>query len=396
MRIFQRFPRQSDLLQFSNSDKELVVVTTVSPWHEPPRIRHQVAEYLSKHYNVLYVQTTPLEPQLPEKISDSLIFVTVGRLVRGLDRLGPYAPWILSAYRWSIAKEILRVSYRYKKKLLGIVNFNFNFPEIFEIDSSFKKIYICNDDFINTEKEDKKKQWLLSLENRVAANSSSNLAVSYPLLTRLLQVNKNSEIFLPGVAFVENSSAIVEPTHDSGKRIQVAFMGYINTRLNIEWLEYLAKSDEFVIRFIGQVDPVDLFMKLRVFSNVIFEGPYYGPALIDALVSSDVLIMPYNTTGLYSIISDSVTAPNKLFTYISSGRPIVISEMKNFISLPNGFLYRASNSIEFAQKIRQAAAEDSVELRKARVAFAKENSWDERIKILLKHLNHDPHSSPKI
>lgn len=384
---------EEEFIQFSDLTKKLVVITTVSPWHEPPRIRHQVASHLSNHFNVLYVQTWPVKQLPPKKVNDSLIVVTTNRLIRGLDRIGPYAPWLISAYRWYIAKRVIKCANQYSSKLCGIINFNFNFPEIFEIDKSLKRIYICNDDFINMADDFinkaiglKRKKWLASLENRLVKNSTIVLAVSLPLLNRLSEINKNAELFLPATDCIEDISAATEPIYKAGQKIHVVFMGYINLRLNIEWLEELGKSDEFIIRLIGKVEPTEPFERLKDYPNIIFEGPFYGTKLVESLVASDVLIIPYDITGIHSAAIEAITASNKLFTYLCSGRPIVISNMKNYIHLPEGFLYRASNSEEFADQIRLAASQDTLKLRKARIAFAKENTWDQKIKILIKHL----------
>ncbi len=40
---------------FEDDSRELAVVTSTTPWHEPPRARHQVTRQLCRFYNVLYV-----------------------------------------------------------------------------------------------------------------------------------------------------------------------------------------------------------------------------------------------------------------------------------------------------------------------------------------------------
>lgn len=373
-------------LQFADPTREMVVITTVSPWHEPPRIRHQVAKYLSKHFNVLYVQTFVRQFAPPKKITDTLIVVTVGRLIRGLDRIGLYAPGLVSIYRRNVANTVLELAKKYSFTCRGIVNFNFNFPEIFEVDFPGKKIYLCNDEFVNrnTFSFIRKKRYT-DLEQRLATRATNVLAVSYPLANRLIEFNKNTEVFLPGVDFSFVDSAIEQPKEKkSGEKINVAFMGYINNRLDLEWLVQLALTNEFKIRLIGKIESAELHGRLSKFHGVIFDGPFYGTALIESLAEADVLIIPYDTSLGY--LTAVTAAPNKLFIYLASGRPVVISNMTNFISLPDGFLYKASSAQDFISQIKNAALLDTVELRKARVEFARKNSWEERIKILLQHL----------
>ena len=41
---------------FSNENRDLCVIVTVTNWNEPPRIRHEISHQMSRKYNVLYLQ----------------------------------------------------------------------------------------------------------------------------------------------------------------------------------------------------------------------------------------------------------------------------------------------------------------------------------------------------
>jgi hypothetical protein len=60
------------------------------------------------------------------------------------------------------------------------------------------------------------------------------------------------------------------------------------------------------------------------------------------------------------------------------GKPVVISDMPNFIELPAGFVYRAQTAQQFVEMVRLAHDEDCEAYRLARLEYAKSNTWRTR------------------
>ncbi len=83
-------------LTFADISRDLVVVTTVTPWNEPPRIRHQVTRQLCRFYNVLYVELFPRDrgSASVRRINDNLIVTQVGKYIRGIQRLFFLIPFL--------------------------------------------------------------------------------------------------------------------------------------------------------------------------------------------------------------------------------------------------------------------------------------------------------------
>ena len=96
----------------------------------------------------------------------------------------------------------------------------------------------------------------------------------------------------------------------------------------------------------------------------------------EALETLDVLLLPYHA-GHYSGLS-IVAAPNKLFAYIASGRPVVAMGMPRLIPLPPGVVYSADSSDDLVEVIERAWNEDSESLQRLRRELAAENTWDRR------------------
>ena len=98
----------------------------------------------------------------------------------------------------------------------------------------------------------------------------------------------------------------------------------------------------------------------------------------------DVGIVPYSLTSKID------RTPNKLWLYLSLGRPVVISNIKSIEhwEFKDGFVYRANNYDEFYNLIKRAFHENTPELAEERISLASENTWakrtDEFIRILQK------------
>jgi hypothetical protein len=69
---------------------------------------------------------------------------------------------------------------------------------------------------------------------------------------------------------------------------------------------------------------------------------------------------------------------SKLYQYIASGKPIVMSQLPNFIELPYGVVYTADSADDFVCKIRNASEEDCDEYCEIRFKIASENTWKMR------------------
>jgi hypothetical protein len=371
---------------FDDKKRKLVVVTTISSWDEPPRIRHQVTNKLCEHYNVLYVQTWPNEKASVRKINSSLITLSVGRYIRGLDRIYYIFPVFEYVYKKIIVKKISMIVKMLGYKSASILNFNYNFPEVMDKKIFNDRIYICNDDFVNAigVSSDFIRNYKNKRQINVLKKSTKAFAVSIPLVEQLYKYNKSAELLLPGVDYFEVPEAVDEPGKMQKEyKNNIAFMGYIDYRLNIDILNDLAKNGRYNIYLIGPVYSDELKLALKDYNNIIYIPSLYGKELIKKLCEMNALIIPYKSSGIQASVTNAISAPNKYYIYLSSGRPIIISGMPNFITTQNKFVYRVNQDKEFSEIIDQAIRDDTKELRRSRVREAKINSWDNRINAIM-------------
>ena len=142
----------------------------------------------------------------------------------------------------------------------------------------------------------------------------------------------------------------------------------------MDWLFDVVANNRLFLCFIGPVKGVDL-SRLHSCPNFKWIARLDGQELQQLLESMDVCTIPYE---IKQEDVRHITASNKLFQYLACGRPIIISDMPNFLELPDGFIYKARNSKEFMEKITEAYEHDTEELVRARIKVAMQNTWSAR------------------
>ena len=148
--------------------------------------------------------------------------------------------------------------------------------------------------------------------------------------------------------------------------------------------EAAAYAPEITFACIGgeQKQVYDLRLKYK---NVRWLGYRPYTELANNQSAGDVLVLPNTGTSAVSLI---FTSPLKLFTYMTSRRPIVASDVPSIREVLNDdscFFTPPDNAIELARTIREASADPVEGARRADAAFAKANdyTWDARAKYIL-------------
>jgi glycosyltransferase involved in cell wall biosynthesis len=363
------------MIEFCDKKKKLVVITTVSKWDEPPRIRHQIAFQLSRFYNVLYVQLYNYES--PKKINDSIIVAGFGYYIRGMMTIFSNMPKIEIIYKNYLYYSIRLLVKKLKYSEAILINFQYDIPEICK-KSLFKVIiYFCNDDFVNMDEalSVRKKKYINIRQRKVINNSDAVIAVSEPLVQLLKKENVEPILLLPGTEIYDQIREWEEIKNNPIKKyISVAYMGYINNRINLDWINEVIKNDDIIFELIGPIDEI-IKDKLKNKSNLKINKSETGIELVKKMSKMDVLVMPYDENKNGARLT---TAPNKFYQYMATGLPVVISNMPNFIQTPDFFVYRAKTADQFVEMIRKAVQDDTYDLRKERRQYARNNSWEKR------------------
>jgi glycosyltransferase involved in cell wall biosynthesis len=377
-----------------DTEKPLAVVTTMTPWNEPPRIRHQVTRQLTRLYNVVYVDLSGAAADRDEleQISADLLVYTIRKVPGVWRKLHGHLEYFRRRYQRAVAQRIESLIGRLGYERATLVNFQFDFPQIMASKRFGAKIYLCNDDF-----QVGAPWWMRGMNRRaeaaVVAAADVCLAVSLPLLDKLKKSTSRAELFLPGHEFGTGgqSAGVLRRTHN--QPIRVCYMGYINVRLRIDWLAELAHDARFQLTLIGPVESKDLFADLLACESVTHLDTLVGDELQKRLQSFDVFVMPYDTR---QTAVRAISAPNKLFQYLACGRPVVCSDLPSLLRFPDWFVYVAADAEQFKSAVCEAFTDDNEVRTAARLEYASQNTWDARGDLLQQIIQQAARSSPQV
>ena len=349
------------------------LINTITNWNEPPRARHQVAYALAKKYPVVFIPANQIGfPKIiKQQITDNLCVLTPYYMVDS--RFRTRIPWLNRLYqKWL---------YRLLEKDYPAFNIiNFDFTALFLHQYFKNNIYYCNDDHIALSYK-YNVRWVAHYHNfceqEVIKHSKMCIATSKFLFEKIKTLNPATyEIRLGAPDIKDVGINFNLPDRNSGV-VHVGFVGYLHT-VESEILMTLISNNDIFLTIIGPVSKKAL-NKIRNYKNIKMTGTLTGNSLYEEVNKFDIGIIPY------SFNSQIDRTPNKLWLYLSLGKPAVISNIKGISDweFPEKFVYRAELISEFYELIKKASLENSDELVRQRMEFAKNNSWDNRIEDFL-------------
>lgn len=325
---------------------------------------------------VIFVETPTewrrLTRTVVEPVAPNIVRCTVGNPHLLPRRLHLYVDSLAASLNLHFLREMLRASGKSLGAKPVLINFNYDFVEAVRSDVFGASIYYCNDEFTTWARGPRARAIIERRERATAIAADRCLTVSAPLTEKIRRWNPRTETLLPGHEIVERP---LTPRREGV--IRVMFMGYIDSRLHYDWLKAAAMQPDMEVHMVGPVVHDSAPMReLMTLPSVVEYGPRVGDELQEILGGADVLVLPYVAAPGSGMLAAS--APNKLFTYVASAKPIVASDLPALIPLDPGVLYRATGAEEFVAAIRQAFAEDSDALRLIRLSIARENTWERR------------------
>jgi hypothetical protein len=219
-----------------------------------------------------------------------------------------------------------------------------------------------------------RRQW----ENRKAINPESHFipnGVDYTLFSRALE----PDLPVPG-----DIAVLPRPI--------IGFAGWLGFHIDVTLLLRIAETfDACSLVLVGPdrlPDSKD-YRRLRSQPNVHFLGQKAMSELPNYLKAFDVALMPWLLTG--HVLS---AYPLKLHEYLAAGRAIVATALPEL--QPFSHVVRIAETHEaFIAQIREAIEDHSPQAIAARLAVARENTWDQRVeqicRILQPLLREDVH-----
>ncbi len=158
----------------------------------------------------------------------------------------------------------------------------------------------------------------------------------------------------------------------------IGYYGAISDWFDMELILYCARErPQWELVLIGHTFGCDI-REAKGLKNVHFLGEKPYRELPGFVAYFDVCLIPFKVIPL-----TLATNPVKLYEYFSTGKPVVSVDLPE-VRAYRECCYLATNQQEFLEGIDQALAEkEDPERRQARIAVAKDNSWDNRVRTIL-------------
>lgn len=260
-------------------------------------------------------------------------------------------------------------------------------PLLFSDCIKSKIIYDCMDDYAAFSKSlesDYHRNTLLNFELKLS--KKAELVVFSSDYLRCAVRNRYGNIFKNSVVV---NNAINMPTNSivfSEKKvtdtINLTYIGTISNWFDFEVLKKVKetyKSKKIIVNLYGPCET----KKIEI-EDFNFLGPINHDKIFNAMMDSDILIMPFVLTELIKSVN-----PVKLYEYIYSGKPIITlkyGETEKFSDYV--YLYEPGNAESFIEQLNLIASNNykgKVSIETA-IEYVKHNTWECRISEIQKYM----------
>ncbi|MCZ7586589.1 MAG: glycosyltransferase [Deltaproteobacteria bacterium] len=222
-----------------------------------------------------------------------------------------------------------------------------------------------------------------AMERKLIKSADAVFTTARSLFEDKKKHNPNTH-FVPNVADFEhfNKTLKAKPARDLAgiPKPIIGYVGALNYKIDDGLLDRLfAARPDWSFVFVGpdRGFGIERFIGHR---NVHFIGRRSIEEMPEFLAAMDVCLIPYKldryTRGVL---------PMKHYEYLASGRPVV-SHAAAGTGGARGLIDLARTSAEFVEAIERRLRHDQPADRKKRIALAKDNSWEKRIRQILSTL----------
>ena len=315
------------------------VLFTKTPWAEPPRLRHQVAQMLARrgHDVTFFEKNRPLGRRRGWD-SDGIHVRGHGELLHHQLRVTRG----LSSLNWIFERNEIRRQVPCDPDTV-VINFNYDYCHLRDIFPRQPILSIFNDDFVEGSRWFSRKE-VRRVQAETARISDHALAVSYPLLDRLREATPRASLFLPWAR-----RGYRRPP-DSGKRDAMLCWGYVNERLDVPAMTGVLNRG-VRIHFVGPVQRTPVIEKLLRHPNSILHPEAQLDELGPVLAECACSILPYDPGA--PMVS-AITVNNRAFEILSAGLVLLYADLPALINAPPNVIYRCRSVDDYMEAFRAA------------------------------------------
>ncbi len=349
-------------------------ILTRTKWDEPPRARHQVANSLSKLFEVSFIEANHRGfPALNEvKLFDKLVLYSPYYYLDNIYRFR--LPLFNELYQKWLYKELGQI------KSLDVNNPLIVFDHTCHLIAKNwpgMVIYFCNDDHLRSYGIPFLRKYFEFTENKLAKSVDFIFVTSESLKKKFSKYSSKAHLIKLAAPSIGDG---IKLSFKNKSKIKVAWVGFAGKKNDISIIKkILSHYSDIELHFFGVIKP-SVINDFKRFSNFFYHGIETGNELYQKLNNCTVGIAPYSLDDI-----NSGRTPNKLWLYLAVGLPVVVTNLHNIRNwqFPDNFVYRSVDNKDFIDLIIEAHEDNTSNLFQRRIQYAKENTWDHRIKVIL-------------
>lgn len=242
-------------------------------------------------------------------------------------------------------------------------------------------IYDLYDDLRISARNKRAQKYLAECEKN-GISKCTLIICSTPFLMKYIEDNYNIKPLLIRNGIDEKY--ITEKNHSMGSKKIIGLIGLLDVQpciYDINLLEIIInRFPDCEIHVFGRMNKGQL-KRLSKYSNFCFKGFKNITELKNGISKMAVCIIPF----LGNEISLSVN-PLKLYEYIALGKAVVATDNFDYADAKE-LIYVSDSSEQFLKNIESALFENDLSKVNARIKYARENTWDNRVCELINNIN---------
>ncbi len=330
-------------------------------------------------HNLTVIPTPSCLPMARKSLPHSVLQVTT--------------PWAIKVNAQILIRHIRRAmsTFDVRSPILWLYE-----PRQLDLVGKFGEKLVCYynyDDFPEFAHNKRIRHLLRRLDNDLVRKSDVVFTTSRGQWQRSKELNPATHLIPNGVDFdlfhrALDPGTVTAPDIAPLRRPIIGYVGWLGYQIDVDLLLFVAEAcPDCTLVLVGPDCLAEDTRRRRLHSlpNVRFLGQKQIQDLPSYLKAVDVALVPY-------VIGDHTLTvyPLKLHEYLAAGRPIVATALPEL--QPFREVVRVADTYaDLVQQIRVAVEGDSPEAIAARVAVARENTWDRRVaeihRVLDAHLN---------